>query len=127
MSALGSIGARLDLNVRAGDTLGPFVATLTDPATGAPIVLTGFTWEGAVSRIDTEDGNQALTITVLDAIAGKVQFKLDKTATVALADADSDFFRPTGTYNWFLKGTDTLGSKQTYLYGVVNVAKENPT
>jgi hypothetical protein len=121
----GSIGARLDLNVRAGDTLGPFTAALTD-SSGAAIDLTNFTFEGAVSRLQTDDVAVAMTCTI-DAAAGEVEFKVAAASTGALADDDSDFFRASQTYSWYLKGTDSIGNKQTYLYGYVRVAKELPT
>jgi hypothetical protein len=123
----GSIGARLDLEVRAGDTFGPFVATLTDSMTGLVMNITGYTFEGAVSKLNTEDGLVALTCTITDAVNGKVQFKASAVATTALADATSNFFTASAKYSWYLKGTDTAGDKRTYLFGYVKVAKELPT
>lgn len=121
----GSIGARLDITVRAGDTLGPYVATLTDQTTGLPIDLSGWTFDGAVSKLDTADGNLAMTVTITDAVNGKIQFQF--TSTAQLEDTDSDFFSAARTHSWKVRGTDTVGTAQTYLYGYLKVAKQDPT
>lgn len=126
MDQIGGIGARVDLEVRAGDTLGPFTATIEDN-TGAAVNLTGFTFEGAVSRLNTDDGTVAMTCTIVDAVNGKIEFKIAAASTGAFADSASNFFKSSATYNYYVKGTDTAGTKKTYLYGLVRVAKEMPT
>lgn len=120
----GSIGARLDLYLRAGDTLGPYTATLKNNA-GVAVNLTGYTFTGAVSKLNDADGDVALTCTITDAVNGKVQFKL--ASTTSMGTSTSNFFVASATYSWYLKGTDSVGSKQTYLYGYVKVARELPT
>jgi hypothetical protein len=121
----GTIGAQLDLDVRAGDTLGPFTAQLTDPVTALPINLTGCTFEAAVSELDTEDGLVPLTVTITDAVNGWISFKLAD--STALEVAASDFFKAARAYSWYLKRIDTAGNKLTIFYGYVNVAKKEPT
>ena len=126
MNEAGSIGARLDLLVRAGDTLGPFLAVLTG-STGDAIDLTDYTFEGAVSRLDVDDVSLDMTCSIVSAANGEVEFALPAAETPAMEDGDSDFFRANQTYSWYLKGTDPNGNKQTYLFGYVKVAKELPT
>jgi hypothetical protein len=126
MDEMGSIGARVDIEVRAGDTLGPFLVTIND-STGAALNLVGYTFEGAVSKLNTADTPIAMTCTITDAVNGKVQFKVASASTGAFADANSQFFRSTATYSYYLKGTDTSGHKLTYLFGYVKVAKELTT
>lgn len=122
----GSIGARVDLEVRAGDTFGPFTAILTN-TDGSAVNIVGYTFEGAVSKLNTADTPVAMTCTITDAPNGKVQFKIPFASTGAFADATTNFFTPSATYSYYLKGTDTAGTKQTYLFGYVKVAKELTT
>lgn len=122
-TAVGSIGARVDLTVRAGDTLGPIAITLKDES-GAPLNLLGASFEAAVSKLDTDDGNVALTVTVVDAASGEVSVSLADTEDM---DAESDFFVASSAYSWYFKMTDSQGVKQTVLYGMVKVAKKEPS
>jgi hypothetical protein len=122
MPSIGTIGARLDLVVRAGDTLGPFDLVITDSDTGAPIDLTGSTLEAAVSKLGVSDGDLPMTLTVTDAVNGKATLKYDATSLDA-----PDFFKASDQYSWFLKRTDTGGNKSTVLFGSVKVAKKSPT
>lgn len=120
---IGSIGEQLDLNVRAGDTLGPFSITIAKD--GVAVNLTGCTFDAAVSKLNTEDGVLPITVTVTDAANGVCSIKTADTSD--LESEASNFFRASATYSWFFKMTDTAGNKQTYLYGYVKVAKELPT
>jgi len=121
---IGSIGARVDLNVRVGDTLGPFEATLTDDD-GAVLDLTDCTFEAAVSRIDDpEDGLLPITVTNAAPLTGVITFAMDDTSDLA-GDSD-DFFQAEATYAWFLRKIDANGNKQTVFFGYVKVAKEDP-
>jgi hypothetical protein len=119
----GSIGVQLDLTVRAGDTLGPFVVTIDDE--GVPINLTGCTFDAAVSKLNTDDGVLPITVTVTDAPNGKCVIKAADTQN--LDDDSSNFFNAQIAYSWYFKMTDTAGTKRTYLFGYVKVAAELPT
>lgn len=125
MADVGTIGERLDLVVRAGDTLGPFTVQITDGVTGDPVNLTGTTFEAAVSELDTEDGLLPITVTVTDAVNGWISLK--QASTDDLETPDSTFFKAASAYSWYLKRTDSAGNKLTLLYGYVKVAAKEPT
>lgn len=117
---LGSIGAEIDINLRAGDTLGPFIITLSD-TTGQLINLTGATLSGAISRLGTDDGDTALTVAAVAPLAGgTLSVSLSATATASLAGGD--FFTLTAAYAWKVVMVDTGGKKTTLCFGKVYVA-----
>lgn len=116
---LGSIGARVDLALRAGDTLGPFTVTLSDPVTGGAVNLFGATLEGLISKDKNVAADIAMVVTVTDAVAGK--FTIVLTATGSL-DGGSNFFQAVSNYTWRLNYADSAGTKQTLLYGILSVA-----
>jgi hypothetical protein len=117
---LGSIGARVDLLVRAGKTLGPFLVEETD-ALGAPIPLTGIAFDAALSRIGEADGDVPITVTPVDLPNGKYSFEVPYAATASLAGGD--FFRAEATYAYRLDIVDSVGRKYPRYYGHINVAQ----
>lgn len=125
---IGSIGARLDIAVRIGDTIGPYTVTLTDPDTGQALNLTGCTFEAALSKLGTADGDLPMTVQVVDAVNGVVKFFYAFASTASMtAAADGTFFKATDAYSWFFKYIDAGGAKQTIYYGQVKLAKGSPT
>jgi len=121
---LGSIGERIDIDLRAGSTLGPFDVALADE-TGAAINLTGCTFDGAVSKRDAgATSDVALTVAIVSAPAGTLRFSLASASTGAFDGASSDFFSARADYAWALFWTDSAGTRQPLFYGAVNVAAE---
>jgi hypothetical protein len=115
---LGSIGAQIDINLRAGDTLGPFPVTLTD-GSGRPVNLTGATVTGALSALGVADGDLAMTVVVATpASGGLITFSYGNTTTMTAGD----FFNPLQTYAYRISMVDSAGAKPTLLFGYVNVA-----
>lgn len=121
----GSIGARWDINLRAGDTFGPYSATLVNPATNAPIDLTGSTFAGAITKADGTSP-VSLTVTITDAANGAISWYAAGSDTTGLDTTGATFFSPADTSSWYVKWTDTGGNEQTLFYGEVNVAKGTP-
>lgn len=121
----GSIGARWDISLRAGDTFGPYAADLVDPITRLPVNLTGSTFSGAITKADGTSP-VALTITVTDAPNGKIQWYALGSSTTGLDTTGATFFTPADTSTWYLKWTDSGGNEQTLFYGQVNIAKGTP-
>jgi hypothetical protein len=107
MPALSITGTPLDLDVRAGATLGPLRVTLTGPKSGTtpgqPVNLTGMTLVGTVHN---RSGKAAdLTVVVTDATLGKFEFWLEADVTASLA-----LPQPTpAVYRWDLDMIDSLG------------------
>lgn len=122
---LGSIGSRLDLELRAGDTIGPYTFVFTNEA-GAPINLTGASFSAAISLIDgrvTTDIN--ITTAITDAVNGKASLTLSAALTAgfdASLVADADFAKTKKLYAWKSSYVDSLGSKHTVFFGYVWIA-----
>jgi hypothetical protein len=121
---IGSIGARLDLTVRAGDTLGPFTAELKDSA-GVAINLTGATFTAALSKLDSNDGELPMTVGISgDPLLGIVTYSYVAASTLTL-DGGTDFFTSQSNYAWKLRMTDSAGTESTLLYGKIKVAPKD--
>jgi hypothetical protein len=89
------------------------------------IDITDYTFEGGVSRIDdAEDETIPLAVSIVTPAAGVISFKLADSSP--LAGPTDDFFQADETYAWFLRYTDANANRQTFLYGYVKVAKEDP-
>lgn len=116
---LGSIGEQVDYDLRAGDSFGDEAQLLDD--TGAPVNLTGATFDARLSRRDAGAGaDVTITVTVPDAAQGRIKYELLPAATTGL-DTSGNFFKPGPTYAWLL--AMTLGTRtETLFYGTVNVA-----
>lgn len=122
---VGSLGVRLDIVIRQGTTVGPFVVTLTD-ATGAPVDLTGCEVTGAIrhNRLDASV-IKALTCSLVDAVNGKYQFGLSAvdSATLPCGEEITDD-TSIHKYDVELKLADTTTIRPQY-YGLVHVLAEN--
>lgn len=116
---LGTIGTRLDIDIRAGDTLGPYEVEEKDEA-GVPLNLTGCTIAGAVSKRGVADADVPLTIVNINLAIGKYSFELATAQSAALVG--NDFFKADSVYAWKLTMTMSTGKTYTRYYGSVNVA-----
>ena len=85
MAQIGSIGERLDIILRQGSTLGPFIVTLKDKL-GNPIDLTGATIQGHVRKNALDVGTPVATfeITYIDRVLGKFSFGISRSVTVTI-------------------------------------------
>jgi len=124
---IGSIGTRLDLDIRAGDTLGPYTLTFKDK-TGTPIDLTGATVSAVTSLIDGGEGvDVAITATISDAVNGKATITFAAASTAAW-DASltgaTDFTKTKKQYSWLCRCTDAAGQVRSIFYGYINVASK---
>lgn len=119
---LGTFGIRQDIDLRAGDTLGPYTIREAD-GNNTPINLTGCTIAGAISRRGAADGNTPLTIVPIDLTQGQYSFAL--TATQSAALVASDFFIPEATYAYKLTIQYPNGSFYTKIFGVINLVQQN--
>lgn len=90
MPQIGSIGERLDIVLRQGSTLGPFIVTLTNP-NGTPVDLTGATISGQVRKNATDTGSPIATfdIVYINRVAGQFSFGMAKSATTLIPAGDS--------------------------------------
>lgn len=117
---LGSIGTRLDIDVRIGDSFGPFDFTECTDESGALVDFTGSTWECIVSK---RDGSNAAAISPSVVAVALGHFRINRTATSALTGGT--FFEASPAYNWKLRRTDAAGTVGTDLFGVILVAAED--
>lgn len=79
----------------------------------SPISLTGFTMAATIVSLVSGGTVAAMTTTVTDAAAGKVNIALTDEQTAAL---------PLGTYRWDLTADDGT-ARRTYLTGMVEVSR----
>lgn len=120
---IGSIGERLDLLIRQGATLGPFVCTMTTPDS-TPVDLTGAIIRGQIRKaFNSADVTAQLVVTITDAPAGKYQFGLDAATTTAIA-AGANVTKPESLYVWDLELVDTLGRVIPLYWGDARVHRE---
>jgi hypothetical protein len=124
---LGSIGTRLDLELRAGDTIGPYTLSFVDKD-GNPINLTGSSVSASVSFIDERATSDiVITSNVTDAVNGKATITLSATVTAgfdATLLADSNFAKSTKLYAWKAAYVDAAGTVRTLFYGYVWIASK---
>lgn len=84
-------GRRAVLVIKRGVGLSK-ILTLQDKDTGTPINLTSFTFAGGITNATTGDLIQALTLTITDAVNGKVKVSLTSGQTTSLTRGDYSFY-----------------------------------
>ena len=119
-SKLGSIGTLLEIDVRIGDSFGPFDFSNCVDDSGALIDFTGSTWSCVVSK---RDGSNTAAITPTVSIVALGKFRINRTSTTGLTGGT--FFAAAAAYNWKLQRTDSAGTITTDFYGPVNVAAQD--
>lgn len=117
MAQIGSIGERLDIILRQGSTLGPFIVTLTNP-NGTPVDLTGATISGQVRKNATDTGSPIATfdIVYINRVAGQFSFGMTKAVT-ALIPAGEYQQSPESQYKWDMELVDSLTRCIPLYYG----------
>lgn len=114
---LGSIGEEVNYDLRAGDTFGDEVQLLDE--NGAPVDLTGATFDGALSVRDGSVGADIpLVITPVNLAIGKFRYAVADTSAFAHS---GNFFKVGPIYAWLLSMIFG-GRKDTLFYGVISVA-----
>lgn len=119
---LGSVGTRIDIDVRAGDSFEYLFDDMRDES-GALVDFTGCTFGGSMISLrgDSVAADLPLAVTITGLGAYKVAFVGSTAAWVA-----GDFFTPRATYNYKVRMTDTAGVVTTEWYGLIHVAAELP-
>lgn len=107
MSSYDQLPGQLNLSVRGGDRLSAEIDF-------NPISLTGYTMVATISSLVGGSTLAAMSTTLTDAAAGKVNVSLTGTQTTAL---------PRGTYRWDLTATDSSNARRSYLTGFVEVTR----
>ena len=117
MAQIGSIGERLDIILRQGSTLGPFIVTLTD-SNGTPIDLTGATITGQVRKNALDTGSPVATfdIVYINRVAGQFSFGMAKATTVAIPAGEYQQDEAS-QYKWDMELTDSLTRCIPLYYG----------
>lgn len=117
MPKIGSIGERLDIVLRQGSTLGPFIVTLTNP-NGTPVDLTGATIEGQVRKNATDAGTPVATfdIVYINRLAGQFSFGMSKATTVSIPAGEYQQDEAS-QYKWDMELTDSLTRCIPLYYG----------
>jgi len=89
MPQIGSIGERLDIILRQGSTLGPFIVRLTD-SFGAPIDLTGATIQGQVRKNALDSGLPVAVfeINYINREDGQFSFGMARNTTVSIPSGE---------------------------------------
>lgn len=120
---IGYIGERLDLLIRQGATLGPFICTLTNPD-ATPVNLTGATIRGQIRKQPSDTAVVAnLSVMVMDAAGGQYSFALDAATTAGIV-AGADITKPESVYAWDMELQDSLGRVIPLYWGTVRVHRE---
>lgn len=113
---LGSIGSNLDLLIKQGATLGPFLVSMKDSA-GAPINLTGSTIKGQIKKKAKDTTPIAnLQVQITNAVQGEYKFWLDPSETSSIPAADT-IDNPGSVYVWDMYMTDSTGKVTALYYG----------
>jgi len=117
MPQIGSIGERLDIVLRQGSTLGPFIVTLTNP-NGTPVDLTGATISGQVRKNATDTGTPIATfdIVYINRAAGQFSFGMAKSITT-LIPAGEYQKDDASQYKWDMELVDSLTRCIPLYYG----------
>ncbi len=117
MAQIGSIGDRLDIVLRQGSTLGPFLVTLTDKL-GVPIDLTGGTIRAQVRKNALDIGSPVavFTITYVDRVLGKFTFGIprEETVTIPAGEYQKD---EASQYKWDMEFLDSTNRSIPLYYG----------
>lgn len=121
---IGTKGARLDLLVRQGATLGPNSTTLRDGA-GDPIDITGATLRAQI-RITPDAVTAAATAvcTITNAAGGVFTWEFSAAETTALTCSVVDENEPESLYYWDLEMLKADTTVVPLLYGDVRVFRE---
>lgn len=124
MPQIGFIGERLDIIVRQGTNLGPYIVTLTDK-NGAPIDLTGCTIQGQVRKNALDQGNPVATfeVTYNDRLAGQFSFGMAHatTASIPAGEYPKD---EASQYKWDMELQDSQGRIIPLYYGTFENFRE---
>lgn len=117
MPQIGSIGERLDIILRQGSTLGPFIVELKDK-NNIPIDLTGATIQGQVRKnaLDTGSPVASFTIEYIDRTAGKFSFGIPRNETVVIPAGEYQK-DPASQYKWDMELIDSLNRCIPLYYG----------
>jgi hypothetical protein len=122
-ATIGTIGERLDLLIRQGATLGPFICTISNPD-GSPVNLTGATIRGQIRKQASDTSPTAtFAVLIMDAAAGRYSFALDA-ATTAGIPAGRDITKPESLYVWDMELQDSLGRVIPLYWGDARVHRE---
>lgn len=124
MPQIGFIGERLDIIVRQGTNLGPYLVTLSDK-NGLPIDLTGCTIQGQVRKNALDQGAPVASfeIAYTDRTAGKFTFGMPHAVT---ADIPAGEFQKdeASQYKWDMELLDSQGRKIPLYYGTFENFRE---
>lgn len=117
MAKIGSIGERIDIILRQGSTLGPFLVTLTNPD-NRPVDLTGAVVQGQVRKnaLDVGAPVASFEIEFVDRVNGKFKFGISRTVTVNIPAGE---YRedPASQYKWDMELIDSQGRCIPLYYG----------
>lgn len=117
MAQIGSIGERLDIILRQGSTLGPFLVTLTNPD-NSPVDLTGGVIQGHVRKnaLDTGAPVAVFTIVYINRLNGQFSFGIPREITVDIPAGEykSD---DASQYKWDMEFIDSLDRCIPLYYG----------
>lgn len=120
---LGYIGERLDLLIRQGATLGPFICTLSNPD-ASPVNLTGATIRGQIRKKAADTAVVAtLSVIIMNPTGGQYSFALDAATTAGIV-AGADITKPESVYLWDMELQDSLGRVIPLYWGDVRVHRE---
>lgn len=120
MPTIGNRGARLDLLIKKGTTLGPFPVAMRS-GSGVPIDITGCVIRGRVAKAHGAARNYPFTVVITDATAGKFAFSIppDVTATIPSGSKSSD---PQSLYVWDMEIQYLDGTVKPLFYGEARLA-----
>lgn len=117
MAQVGFLGERLDLLVRQGATLGPFVVELSNPDL-SPVNLTGCTIRGQVRKNATDIGTPVaqFNVVMVDVLNGKFSFEIPNTVTETIPAGE--FQKDAASqYKWDMELEDSQGRVLPLYYG----------
>lgn len=121
MAKIGFIGKQLDLDIKQGAEFGPHTVTLKNPD-GTPVNLTGATFSAQIRQPQNRGGAliASLEITIVDALAGKISFKIPAavTATMPTSSGANTAF---GRFPWDFRMLDASARPLFLFYGIANV------
>lgn len=117
MAQIGSIGERLDIILRQGSTLGPFLVTLTDKL-GVPIDLTGATIQGQVRKnaLDMGAPVAVFAISYVNRVLGQFTFGIPRSETVNIPAGEYQKDEAS-QYKWDMEFLDSTGRSIPLYYG----------
>lgn len=122
MATLGQRGDKLDLLIRQGATLGPFLITMTNEE-GVATDLTGATVRSTVLSNYDSLVRYDLEINVTDAVAGKFSIGMPAILTATLPYL-GDLYEPENQYVWDLEIEFPDGRVIPVFWGAVKIAPE---